>query len=282
MINLIGISGKIEAGKDTVGNMIRYLTSPSSTMRTFSEFMSKGQGNNDFQLWYNSEFEIKKYSYALKQTASLLTGIPAEKFENQEFKKTLMGEEWTLYKVKYNLYSATNRRYDIYKLFATHEEAHRWINENNVTCNLDKIVPTIREFLQWLGTDAIRDNIHPNAWVNALFSTYQKELKGSRVVKSAEGIVTGYEEYFSYPHWIITDVRFPNEAQAIRDKEGVVIRVNRNPQGDWNIIKAAMIEEHPSETALDDWQFDYELNNNGTIEELLENVKEMLKVFKVI
>jgi hypothetical protein len=31
------------------------------------------------------------------------------------------------------------------------------------------IKPTVRQILQEIGTDAIRNEIHPDAWVNALF-----------------------------------------------------------------------------------------------------------------
>ena len=34
--------------------------------------------------------------------------------------------------------------------------------------------------------------------------------------------------------------------------------------------------EHESETALDNYQFDYEIDNNNTVEELIEKVKEIL------
>jgi hypothetical protein len=35
------------------------------------------------------------------------------------------------------------------------------------------------------------------------------------------------------------------------------------------------------ETTLDDWKFDYTINNNGTIEELIEEIKKMLEHFKI-
>ena len=40
--------------------------------------------------------------------------------------------------------------------------------------------------------------------------------------------------------------------------------------------------QHPSETALDDYQFDYVIDNNGTIEELIEKVKVILIKEKLI
>jgi hypothetical protein len=40
--------------------------------------------------------------------------------------------------------------------------------------------------------------------------------------------------------------------------------------------------EHPSETALDDTKFDYEIINDGSIEDLIEKVKEILIEQKII
>ena len=40
--------------------------------------------------------------------------------------------------------------------------------------------------------------------------------------------------------------------------------------------------EHISETALDDAKFDYVIENNGTIEELIEQVKKILIKEKII
>jgi hypothetical protein len=40
--------------------------------------------------------------------------------------------------------------------------------------------------------------------------------------------------------------------------------------------------QHESETALDDYEFDYILNNSGTIDELVTEVEKMLKHFKIL
>ena len=63
---IIGINGKIGAGKDTVGTIIQGLLLTSK----------------------KKSFEIKKFAGKMKQIASLLTGIPVVKFEDQEFKET--------------------------------------------------------------------------------------------------------------------------------------------------------------------------------------------------
>lgn len=104
---------------------------------------------------------------------------------------------------------------------------------------IDWIGMTVREFLQRLG-NAVRESIHPDFWVNALFNTY-------------------------YNNIIIADVRYPNEVQAIKDRGGIVFRIERPGAGAGN---------HISETALDDYHgFDYIIDNVGTLEDLFNQVK---------
>lgn len=81
-----------------------------------------------------------------------------------------------------------------------------------------------------------------------------------------------------YPNWIITDVRFPNEVKAIKDKGGIVIRVDRH-----NHPNEPYPSTHESEIALDNYNnFDYYLINNGTIEDLIQKVRSILISQKII
>ena len=107
---------------------------------------------------------------------------------------------------------------------------------------------TVRDLLQRLGTDAVRDGLHPDAWVNALMADY--------ICVPADRAPNGWD----CPNWIITDCRFPNEAKAVKRFGGKVIRVNRPGIGPVN--------DHPSETALDNWNFDAVIENNGTLDDL--------------
>lgn len=243
---IIAINGRIGSGKDTVGSIIQYLT-------TDKKQISYGKGYNSFLLdvgmGYEPHWEIKKFAYKLKQIASILTGIPQEKFEDQEFKKTLLPKQW-------------NKRVAIAGGFLSEPEIY------------EERPMTIREFLQRIGTDAIRDNLHSQTWVNALFAEYIGEKIGGRVIKSAEGIPYDYETHYSVPNWIITDTRFPNEAQAVKDHMGMVIRINRT--------QPTVATEHSSETSLDNWSFDYVIENNSTIEALIEEVRKMLIHFNII
>lgn len=66
---------------------------------------------------------------------------------------------------------------------------------------------------------------------------------------------------------VVTDVRFPNEAQAIRRDGGKLVRVVRPgvPSDD----------RHVSETALDDYRVDYVATNGGSLDDL-RNVADHL------
>lgn len=159
-------------------------------------------------------------------------------------------------------------------LFMAHEEAVAY-KKKHITISLNssghepyierrKLTP--RLILQLLGTECGREIIHPNLWVNSLFADYVG------IPQVGVGITENND--YKYPNWIITDMRFPNELQAVKDRGGITIRVNR-PGVIMNGI-GYNANEHPSETALDYAEFDYIIDNNGTIEELIEKVKKVL------
>ena len=202
---IIGINGYAGSGKDTVGAMIQMLYCDSLGTTTVEEVINDYK-NNEWWLEEKSGWEIKKWAGKLKTIASLLTGIPVEKFEDQEFKKTNLGPEWGM---------------------------------------------TVRDFLQKLGTDGLRDGLHVNTWVNALMADY---------------VPVAFEQP---SNWIITDTRFPNEAQAIKDHGGIVIRVDRPG--------VSAINAHPSETGLDHWDFDHKIMNGSDLVSLMFSVNTILK-----
>ena len=218
---IIGINGKIGAGKDTVGEIIQKLCLTNT----------------------NQSSEIKKFAGKLKQIASILTGIPVENFEDQEFKKLDMSPEWGM---------------------------------------------TYREFLQKLGTEAMRNGLHTNVWVNALFADYNLTPDKSINESFKEQLLTGKSKiHYKLPNWIITDMRFPNELKAVKDRGGITIRVNKPKEREMFFMNAHITIdtrkiEHPSETALDDAKFDYEIINDGSMEELVKKVKEILIKEKLI
>jgi len=207
---IIGVHAKIGHGKDTVGKIIQ-------------------------ELRPDKKWEIKKWATKLKQTATLLTGVPVEMWEDQDFKKMTMTGDWGM---------------------------------------------TYREFLQKLGTDAMREGLHKEVWVNALMSDY--------VPVVTPDFVYGYGVRF--PNWIITDTRFPNEADAVGKKGGICLRVVRpcDECGGLYTHKMSCFRHlrhpemlHASETSLDNYSFDYTIENTGDLAELKEKVETFLKQFNL-
>lgn len=115
---------------------------------------------------------------------------------------------------------------------------------------------TVRDFLQKLGTEGLRTGLHENTWVNALMTDY-------------EGLYDMDTDRTTWPNWIITDTRFPNEAQAIKDAGGIVIRIDRPGY--------TAVNAHPSETALDNWKFDHKIMNGSDLTSLLFSVGNVLR-----
>jgi hypothetical protein len=182
---LIGISGKLGSGKNTVADIIQKIMH-----KTYS-------------------LELKAYADKLKQITSLMTGVSLESCYTQEGKNIFL-PEWQM---------------------------------------------TVGEFQQKIGTEGMRNGVHPNAWIYALFANYNEKS-----------------------NWIVTDVRFPNEAKAIKKRKGLLVRVEGDP---------AKIREnstrnlsHPSETSLDSWKpWDYMIDNSGTLAQLKEQVEYFTEIY---
>ena len=219
---IIGINGYAGSGKDTVGTIIQYLK--AKPQNTSLEDVLDFPLTHQWWLEDMSTWEIKKWAGKLKSIASMLTGIDKSKFEDQEFKKTNLGSQWDC-------------------------------NPPGKVGTVYRQPMTVRDFLQKLGTDAIRDGLHTNAWVNALMADYK-------------AIDYNDDEQPELPNWIITDTRFPNEAQAIKDAGGLVIRIDRPG------VKP--INDHPSEVGLDSWKFDYKIANVSDLKALTGTVEMIL------
>lgn len=108
---------------------------------------------------------------------------------------------------------------------------------------------TARSMMQTVGTEWGRQMVHPDLWVRSLFARLP-----------AGGI--------------IPDVRFPNEAEAIRQRGGIVIRVSRAGTGHG--------DGHASETPLPANLVDIEVTNDSTPREMAIRVLADLDVRGVI
>lgn len=69
-----------------------------------------------------------------------------------------------------------------------------------------------------------------------------------------------------YEKVVVSDVRFLNEAAAIKRNGGILCRIQRN-------FSTGLGEQDPSETEQEQIQVDWEIQNTGTLEELYEKIE---------
>lgn len=109
-----------------------------------------------------------------------------------------------------------------------------------------KKYPECRALLQRMGTEVGREMWGQTFWVD-------------QAMNSIAGM----------PRVAFSDVRFLTEASAIKDRGGIIIRVNRKGY--------SPVNSHPSEVELDDFAFDYVVENNGSINDLMKKIVKIMK-----
>jgi len=269
---IIAIGHKKQVGKDTVGKIIQYLywlkdNKHDEKLYTFEDFL-----NGDY-LNTNPNFKIKKFALKLKQIVALLISCSLEDLEDEEFKNKELGEDWihTYYNTKdgdvlLNEHLLSKKEAEMDLAF------YQTIFGDSATIETITIKYTPRLLLQHIGTDLFRNQLLYDIWVKSLMSDYK--IVADLLLEGEVRIVR--EEDLIYPDWIITDMRFPNEFEAVKAKGGITIKINRNVQ------QNPKIKLHYSEFALDKHKFDYIIDNNGTIEQLIQKVKKILIKEKIL
>lgn len=260
---IINLQGKIGSGKDTLGQIIQHLIAWKKTPikeNYIDDVLLSLQSNINNS---NNGWEIKKFADKLKDIVCLLIGCTREDIENREFRDKPLGEEWNKLRVIYS-----DGYNEVKEIFSFDFDVSTLLDAKGRKAYIhskEVIKLTPRSLLQLLGTEAGRNIIHPDIWVNSLFSEYKPNC-----------------------NWIITDNRFPNETKSVKKEGGITIKIER----DFNLrhpgynsleeVKQQNIElykqlTHYSETALDDYnEWDHIIQNNGTIEELIEQVRLIL------
>jgi len=110
---------------------------------------------------------------------------------------------------------------------------------------LKVISPDIRPLLQRFGTEVGRNMFGPNFWVDLAMA------KAS-----------------SHEDVVFADVRFKNEADAIREAGGILLRVSRPGFGPAN--------DHISEKDMEDYDVDYHLGNTADLASLSHKVNVLI------
>lgn len=306
MTNLISLSSRKNGGKDLVGQIIQILLSENKEAKDslFKEPWTTLRLHN----FSNEKWQIRKFAYKLKKIVCELTGCSMEDLENPIKKEEPLGEEWRYYQaidVNGSSYGLIFDNPTDCQNFIDNYYARRATHTDNFHLSVDSKVHSLRSLMQIVGTNAGRDLITPQIWVNATFANYNSDS-----------------------HWILTDTRFPNEIDRVKKEGGLAIKIIRYKTiNQWfadveqhiNSYKKELLNHvgkttnlmtfesfldylptfiietkptynnwfaaitHQSETALADYdQFDYIIHNGCSIEELITRVKDILVQEKLI
>ena len=153
------------------------------------------------------------------------------------------------------LYEVVSKLYDTdIKTIKKDKQKNLPIYIHTRTTNSGMVTTNYRTILQIIGNTA-RDYGDSDIWVNALFRYENKKINNN-------------------DYWIIDDMRYSNEAQRIRDLDGILIRVEKDLH---------QPNKHIAENSLDTWgdwdliienNFDDKKRRNKSIEQLLLTYKE--------
>jgi hypothetical protein len=150
------------------------------------------------------------------------------------------------------------------------KEAREWREQVDPWWAERLSMPTLtpRWVLQYWGTEVCRKSFHDDIWIASL----ENKLRNSK------------------DDVVISDCRFPNEIQSIKNAGGMIIWVKRGNLPDWydtalganngilpdqELLKKLKI--HASETAWVGTEFDSELENNSSIDELYLKIESLVK-----
>lgn len=179
MNNIIVISGLKNSGKDTVADMLQYCLSVPEPFRKYWMY-------RHYRYAFNSTYEKVAFADSLKDTLSVLFGIPVEKFYERDFKEHfyIKGLEIT----------------DTPDNILDEDSFIKMLNKKDFSFLKTHFI-TIRQLLQCFGTEIVRGLFGNAFWAErAMKHTFDK--------------------------MIITDLRFKVELEAIRKRNGLVLYID--------------------------------------------------------
>ncbi len=220
MTRFITLAGRKQVGKDTSAHIIARIIGRDNT-----------QLMGDSIVPLQPRVHIVHFADALKDACVLIFGIDRQDMETEDGKKKLTDILWPA---------------------ADDEGYFAFGSRENVLNPCAGKPMTVREVLQFVGTDLFRTQIDPDIWVKSVFKRKYGE----------DDIV------------IIADARFPNEA-AFAKKNGLLVKIERN--------NGLVGDMHISERALDDYtDYDFVVDNNDDLVVLKQKWLEILRGQNII
>lgn len=233
---IIGLSGRKQSGKSTASNLIYsiFMANMGISEKIFI--------NTDGKISISDLFEDIAYEGVFDTQSHNILDVNIKK---------AMDMLNPVIKI-YNFADILKRNICMNILNLSYDQCYGSDEEKNSLTNLviSNKFATAREIMQYIGTDIFR-NMKDDIWVQATLN---------QIVKDDPQIA------------IIADCRFPNEIEAIKSHNGIVIRLTRNP----------FESDHISESILDqdkyDWSnFNYVIDNkNYSLYEQSVEIKNIL------
>ena len=248
MAKIIGISGKKQSGKNTVANYIC-----GDVLHTLG--MVK-----DFSLGEHGELVVKTSD----SSGTVGWGVFDLLRKDADFVEYAEKELWPYVKIYHFADPLKQLCCDLFdipesQLYGSNQAKNQvtqynWKDMPTATQGVEHNL-TVRDFLQYFGTDLMRC-IKDTVWVDYVLK---------KIAQEDPAIA------------LIPDVRFPNEIDAIKNAGGVAMRLDRN------ILES----EHACEVSLDndkfDWnKFDIVVNNDGqTLDQLQNDLKQINQLWDI-
>lgn len=226
--NIISFGGFRNTGKDTSALMLQFMLNTPSIFHyywIFKHFNFLGK----FGKW-----KVTSFAKPLKEVLSIILGIPIEKFEDRDFKENYCVDLNTLKIEKVNPVTTPLMSDKFFSKVAKELDVN----------TIKRHCITIRQMLQYVGTECLRRLVSEDIWINAT-------LKKNNI--------------------IISDLRFRREFEALDNHKSFRILIERPGCNPGN---------HPSEKEILELKanrnFEGYVNNNGTLKDLFYKIKKLI------
>lgn len=187
---------------------------------------------------FKKKWEISSFAKPLKQTLSIILNKPLEWFEDRRNKENFYVDLNTL---------------KIYSRFKLQEDIRLTENKFNKLIKSGEPFTTeyclsIRQLMQYYGTQVIRKYLGDKTWINSTLNYSKKKL-------------------------IISDLRFKVEFDEVKHRKGFVIYIDRD-----GTVPGTHASEREVLELKDTNSFDCVIANNGTKEDLFNNLKKVIYI----
>lgn len=230
MGTVIGLAGRKKSGKSLVGLICTFLINADRMFRGdkkaylehiggSAKYKDRPIGEWCYEELFDDEFFIRelnmgylyeaKFAAKLKDIVTLLTNADRKKLDDdQTYKSSEIGPDWVVY-IKQIHYHDTDY-IDVGKPYSDPKEAFDSDLEPTKGLPIKQTIVirkkyTYLDLMLMIGTDLFRNHISDSIWATALSQTLTPNK-----------------------NWVVTDVRYPNEAKVIRGKGGFIIHLDRD------------------------------------------------------